>query len=150
MSALPLGATGRSGRERSRFAREGVASHATEQPRRRVALCARSMRPIQTPLTSARDRGCRTNPGRARWIVSKGGLRKGPSPPPHAEGQSPRRPARQPWGVLPQAWSGLSEMALRDSLDEERVSELTPAALAVFVRRASLRSGVVGEDLIPP
>src|SRR3954470_22691122 len=40
---------------------------------------------------------------------TKGGLRKGPSPPPHAEGRSPRRPARQVWGVLPRAWSVLSE-----------------------------------------
>src|SRR3954452_4926946 len=60
-----------------------------ESKRTVVRLCRGRSRASRTPeaALSLRPGGCRTNPGRARWIVSKGGLRKGPFPPPHAEGQ---------------------------------------------------------------
>src|SRR4051795_1350548 len=83
-------------------------------------VCVFPRRPYEA--VALRGEAVAQTPGELAGSVSKGGLRKGPSPPPHAEGQSLRRPARQPWGVLPRAWSGLSEMALRDSLREERAS----------------------------
>src|SRR4051812_2404514 len=76
--------------------------------------CARSRRrslPLGTEAVAQ-------TPGELAGSFLRVGSERGPSPPPHAEGQSPRRPARQPWGVLPRAWSGLSEMALRDSPDD--------------------------------
>ena len=76
-----------------------------------IASISRGARP-----THDLDGGCRINPRRARWIVSKGGLRKRPSRPSQAEGSSPRRLARRPWRVLPRACSSISETALCDSL----------------------------------
>ena len=59
--------------------------------------------------------GCCINPRRARWIVSKGGLRKRSSHPSRAGGPSRCRPAQPLWRPLPRARSDSSETALCNS-----------------------------------
>ena len=100
--------------------------------------------PPQARQTCGSTRGCRTNPQRARWIVSKGGFRKRPSPLLHAERPWPRRRPRQPWRVLPPACSDFSEMALCDSLRrlrERRSCEGNAARRSARPRSAYARAG---------
>jgi hypothetical protein len=81
--------------------------------------------------------GCRINPRRARWIRSKGGLRKRPSPPSHAGRRLRSRRAQPLWHQLPRACSGLSETTLCDSLREKRYSPKWPDALFLLVHCGS-------------
>src|SRR4051812_36115970 len=77
-------------------------------------VCVFPRRPYEA--VALRGEAVAQTPGELAGSFLRVGSERGHLPPPHAEGQSLRRPARQPWGVRPRAWSGLSEMALRDSL----------------------------------
>src|SRR5215207_11580083 len=98
-----------------------------------------SGRPV-AGLGVAVTRGCRINPRRARWIRSKGGLRKRPSPPSRADRRLRSRRAQPLWHPLPRACSGLSETTLCDSLDEEQASRVLANPLAEFAHCDSERT----------
>jgi hypothetical protein len=79
----------------------------------------------QTSLGEPRDapagrRGCRTNPGRARQTVPKGGLRERQSRPSRACRPSRGRRGWLRWRAFPRARRGFSGTALCDSLRPER------------------------------
>jgi hypothetical protein len=83
---------------------------------RQACQCALASPSASPEPASAFHGGCCTNPRRARWIASKGGLRKSPSHPSRADRPSRGHRAWLLWRALPRARRGSSETALCNSL----------------------------------
>jgi hypothetical protein len=97
-------------------ARSGARCASVAHPDRRFSGKSRRRPRAEEALeTSGHRRGCRTNPRRARWIASKGGLQKRPSRPSGAAGPLRGRRARWLWCALPRARCGFCQTVLCDS-----------------------------------
>jgi hypothetical protein len=117
----------------------GRVSPAQGAPRCRVHAIAEAMaQPGQTPPSR---RGCRVNAPRARWITSKGGLRKPPSRLSRTGGPSRGRRARPLWRALSRAWRTFSGMALCDYLRPERARRRGADGRSLRLRERRPRGG---------